>query len=346
MSRQQISQHYSRLLTRWPIDRLRPAERHFQRLLQQRIQAAPAGPRDESREVNAAYLLLDNALHKRHRLSDSIMHPTSNPDHYTALAKELEEAPDRTWFGNWKKRMQNLHTKAQPHKRQDIQPPKPPTKGSIAMSVTGSPASLRAISPVINSADATFDIFHILGQGIGPFSSPTSSTRSSKSVSTTVSPVPTPRRQTVTTPTRFTPPTPIAEDVQQDTVSSDGTTPLHSIIADRVTLMTAEEAIEAEHALKEHGSDWYECSGLFDRHNSNDDALPHRAYSAPARSGNLPSLDQTLGTAGKSAKADAHRSKASGTESHKPTAQEWMADIDCVSGVLGAMLADDDRGPR
>lgn len=37
-----------------------------------------------------------------------MMHPTSNPDHYTALAKELDEAPDRTWFQNWKKRMQNL----------------------------------------------------------------------------------------------------------------------------------------------------------------------------------------------------------------------------------------------
>lgn len=58
--------------------------------------------------MNAAYLLLDNALRKRHPPSNSMMHPTSNPDHYTALAKELDEAPDRTWFQNWKKRMQNL----------------------------------------------------------------------------------------------------------------------------------------------------------------------------------------------------------------------------------------------
>lgn len=104
----QISQHYARLLTRWPADRLRPAERHFQRILQQRIQAAPAGQRDESREVNAAYLLLDNALRKRNPLSESFMHPASKPDHYTALEQELDEAPNRTWFAGWIKRMKNI----------------------------------------------------------------------------------------------------------------------------------------------------------------------------------------------------------------------------------------------
>lgn len=105
---QQISQHYSRLLARWPVDKLRPAERHFQRLLEKRIQEAPAGTRDESREVNAAYILLENGLRKRYPVSDAFMHPASKPDHYTALAKELEEAPNRTWFSNWVKRMQNL----------------------------------------------------------------------------------------------------------------------------------------------------------------------------------------------------------------------------------------------
>jgi hypothetical protein len=105
---QQISQHYSRLLSRWPADRLRPAERHFQRLLQKRIQEAPAGQRDETREVNAAYSLLDNAIRKRYPLSDSFMHPASKPEHYTALEQELDEAPDRTWLSGWIKRMKNL----------------------------------------------------------------------------------------------------------------------------------------------------------------------------------------------------------------------------------------------
>ena len=29
---------------------------------------------------------------------------------------------------------------------------------------------------------------------------------------------------------------------------------------------------------------------------------------------------------------------------HKPTAKEWVADIDCVSDIFGAMVADGDRG--
>ena len=105
---QQITQHYSRLLIRWPVDRLRPDQPHFQDLIRKRIAAAPAGQRDESKEVNAAYLLLDNTFAKQSPLSDRIMKPASNPNHYTDLAKELEEAPDRTWLGNMMKRMSGL----------------------------------------------------------------------------------------------------------------------------------------------------------------------------------------------------------------------------------------------
>lgn len=106
---QQISQHYSRLLTRWPVDRLRPAERSFQNVvLRKRLEAAPSGSGDEKREVNAAYLLLDNALSRQYPLSASTMKPASNPNHYTELEKELNEVPDRTWFGNFMKRMQGL----------------------------------------------------------------------------------------------------------------------------------------------------------------------------------------------------------------------------------------------
>lgn len=36
------------------------------------------------------------------------MKPASNPTHYTDLARELDEAPDRTWMGNFMKRMKNM----------------------------------------------------------------------------------------------------------------------------------------------------------------------------------------------------------------------------------------------
>lgn len=109
--------------------------------------------------------------------------------------------------------------------------------------------------------------------------------------------------------------------------------------------MTTEEATKAEHALQEHGDQWYERSGLFDRHNSSDSIFHsrYRAFSAPISGVNPPSLNEKMSTAGKAVKAEP-KHRCAGT--HKPTAQEWVADIICVSGVLEAMLADDDRGAR
>ena len=111
---QNLINHYTRLLTRWPIDRLRPEERHFQRLLQSRIatEESPSSPSTTSTssaaEVNAAYLLLDDTFQKQFRLSDRMMKPASDPQHYQNLAKELEEIPDRSWLGRLVKRVQGM----------------------------------------------------------------------------------------------------------------------------------------------------------------------------------------------------------------------------------------------
>ncbi|GAB7352144.1 hypothetical protein MBLNU459_g2634t1 [Dothideomycetes sp. NU459] len=121
---QQISKHYTRILSRWPVDQLRP-ELTFQNLLKKRIAAAPGphgaehntaqavipSPRDpaaELREVNALYLLLDNRYTNEYPVSKSLMRPASNPDHYTNLAKELDEIPSRSRFGNFLRRLQNM----------------------------------------------------------------------------------------------------------------------------------------------------------------------------------------------------------------------------------------------
>ncbi|KAK4549088.1 hypothetical protein LTR36_007544 [Oleoguttula mirabilis] len=108
MSRQQTIQHYARLLTRWPTDRLRPEHPHFQQLLRKRLQAAPSSHANEAREVNAAYLLIDNAFAKQYPLSENVMKPTSAPTHYTDLERELDEAPDRTWWDGVVKRVKGL----------------------------------------------------------------------------------------------------------------------------------------------------------------------------------------------------------------------------------------------
>lgn len=108
MSRLKTAQHYSRLLRLWPTDVLRP-ERTFQKqILTPRLTAAPSPSRNEEAEINAAYLLLENNISKQYPLSERILRPASNPDFYTNLERELEEAPRQTWLGDKIKWLKNM----------------------------------------------------------------------------------------------------------------------------------------------------------------------------------------------------------------------------------------------
>jgi hypothetical protein len=49
--------------------------------------------------------LLDNTFTRQFKLSDKMMRPASDPMHYEKLATELEEAPDRGFFGRLMKRL-------------------------------------------------------------------------------------------------------------------------------------------------------------------------------------------------------------------------------------------------
>lgn len=100
--------HYTRLLRRWPIDRLRPEERTFQRLLQNRIHNPPQDTAAAERECNAAYLLLDNALSKRFPLGQKVLKPVSDPEHYVRIGREVEELPDRGFVGRMMKKLQGM----------------------------------------------------------------------------------------------------------------------------------------------------------------------------------------------------------------------------------------------
>ncbi|KAF2716629.1 hypothetical protein K431DRAFT_307650 [Polychaeton citri CBS 116435] len=113
MSSQQVVKHYARLLTRWPVDRLRPEQVHFQKLLRARIAANPRNnastpTRDETKGINSSYLLLGNTFAKQYPLSSRMMIPDSVPNHYTELEKELEEVPDRTYLANFRKRLSKM----------------------------------------------------------------------------------------------------------------------------------------------------------------------------------------------------------------------------------------------
>lgn len=102
------------------MDRLRP-DVTFQSLLKTRIavdgrpgntiETLSAGKDDPDpkasaklNDINAAYLLLDNTFGKQWQLSDKMMKPKSDPEHYARLEKEIEEAPDRSFMARlWRR---------------------------------------------------------------------------------------------------------------------------------------------------------------------------------------------------------------------------------------------------
>jgi len=117
MSKSIAYKHYLRALSRWPKDNLRP-ECQFQDVMRRRIdrrflpastsntpnaaQAVANSAVDEKMEleqVNAIYSLLENRYSRKYPITGSLLKPASNPSHYTDLVKELEEAPNRSWFG-------------------------------------------------------------------------------------------------------------------------------------------------------------------------------------------------------------------------------------------------------
>jgi cytochrome b pre-mRNA-processing protein 6 len=118
-----IAKQYTRLLTLWPKDALRP-NLPFTRAIEYRGQAygvkpvepttnapkahatptpasAPASPRNpqvEHAHVNALYSLLENRYSKKYTLSPGVFKPTSAPEHYDRLMAEIERAPQKSWW--------------------------------------------------------------------------------------------------------------------------------------------------------------------------------------------------------------------------------------------------------
>jgi cytochrome b pre-mRNA-processing protein 6 len=120
----QIAKQYTRLLTLWPKDALRPnlpftraIEHHGRPFGVQPIAPAaeeatkskaaapsqpapssPANPKPEQAQVNALYSLLENRYSTKYALSPGVLRPTSAPEHYTRLMEEIERAPKKTWW--------------------------------------------------------------------------------------------------------------------------------------------------------------------------------------------------------------------------------------------------------
>ena len=60
---------------------------------------------NEMRQITALDSLLEDRYAKQFRLPAALRKPASNPTHYDDLLQELEQAPGRSWFGGFMKRI-------------------------------------------------------------------------------------------------------------------------------------------------------------------------------------------------------------------------------------------------
>ncbi|KAJ9604116.1 hypothetical protein H2200_011639 [Cladophialophora chaetospira] len=116
-----VLKHWARIMKQWPVDRVRPAHVHFQKVMQSRLQklqspstaannvksndaqAIPVQPfneQKEMRQVNALYALLENRFENEYPIPQQVRRPRSNVSHFDDMIKELDEAPGRSWFTN------------------------------------------------------------------------------------------------------------------------------------------------------------------------------------------------------------------------------------------------------
>src|SRR5262245_56799044 len=116
-----ITRHYTRILSLWPKDALRP-NLPFTRAIEHHALPygvkplspspasaksttsphahvpSPSNPQTELANINALYSLLENRYSKAHPISPGVLKPTSNLEHYDRLMEEIEAAPGKSWL--------------------------------------------------------------------------------------------------------------------------------------------------------------------------------------------------------------------------------------------------------
>ncbi|KAH9862304.1 hypothetical protein IAQ61_010507 [Plenodomus lingam] len=125
---QTIAHNYTRLLTLWPKDALRPTQPFTTAILHRASRygvsppsssstpstppsssssppkpsstspSAPATPTHEHPHLNALFSLLENRYTRKYPLSPGVLKPVSAPLHYENLMREIERAPGRSWW--------------------------------------------------------------------------------------------------------------------------------------------------------------------------------------------------------------------------------------------------------
>ncbi|KAG2185950.1 hypothetical protein INT43_002388 [Umbelopsis isabellina] len=93
---QSLYRSYLRLISEWPVDRVRP-NRDMKKVLTARVQEmfrqtdnAQVDIQEARRQLDALERLLSNEFKEKYPLSDKIVSPASNPNYYSRLVASLE----------------------------------------------------------------------------------------------------------------------------------------------------------------------------------------------------------------------------------------------------------------
>ncbi|EEH34045.1 hypothetical protein PAAG_05094 [Paracoccidioides lutzii Pb01] len=109
LSPETISAHINRIISRWPIDHVRPSSVSIQTYLKTRIPTtapaiSPSHPQTQQHQqlsasgINALYSLLENRYDRLYPLPQNLRYPRSSPSHYDDVLREFKEAPERGWL--------------------------------------------------------------------------------------------------------------------------------------------------------------------------------------------------------------------------------------------------------
>nr|CDP29859.1 Putative protein of unknown function [Podospora anserina S mat+] len=119
-SLQSTARLFQTALQRWPKDPLRPGCQ-LQDALAKRLTKGPLAPtlikglsqeQADLRQTNALFSLTENRYKNKersqYRVPESFLKPKFNPNYYSDILKELNEAPTRSYFQRVAKRVQGM----------------------------------------------------------------------------------------------------------------------------------------------------------------------------------------------------------------------------------------------
>ncbi|KAJ4164011.1 hypothetical protein LMH87_005703 [Akanthomyces muscarius] len=103
---------YSDVFAKWPKQDLRP-DYQLQDVLGKTVDARfqsykPAMERQEILKARALQFLVQDKFKDRYKLQGPMLHPKSQPTYFDDLVREIEEAPNRSWFGRLGKRLSGM----------------------------------------------------------------------------------------------------------------------------------------------------------------------------------------------------------------------------------------------